>query len=151
MHCQSTFSPNATDPTPQELDDLIVQLPPPLLFMGDVNAVHPACGGVRSDVRGNTIETAINKHNLTVLNTGQGTRLNLRGQDRAIDLTCCTNTIHHLFEWGISSDPGPSDHFRIKISLSPGSNPPRKNLFARLEIEKGRLVKIRGSGGPRPG
>ena len=42
------ISPNATDPTPQELYDLIVQLPPPLLFMNDVNAVHPSWGGVRS-------------------------------------------------------------------------------------------------------
>ena len=115
------ISPSRTNPTPQELDDLINQLPAPLLLMGDVNAQHAAWGSPCSDTRGNTIESVINKHNLTVLNTGEGTRLNLRGTDRAIDLTCCTSSISHLFDWGISSDPGPSDHYKIKLALSPNS------------------------------
>ena len=115
------ISPSRTNPTPQELDDLINQLPAPLLLMGDVNAQHPAWGSPCSDTRGNTIETILNRHNLTVLNTGEGTRLNQRGTDRAIDLTCCTSSVQHLFDWGISSDPGPSDHYQIKLTLSPSS------------------------------
>ena len=113
--------PANTNPTPLELDNLIRQLPSPLLLMGDVNAQHPAWGGDSSDTRGNIIEKFISDHNLIVLNTGEGTRLNLRGPDRAIDLTCCTNTIYHLFDWAIASNPGPSDHYKITITLSPGS------------------------------
>ena len=115
------ISPTAPHPTDRELDDLVNQIQAPLLLMGDVNAHHPAWGSNRSSERGDIIESFIHRQNLTILNTGAPTRLNLRGEDTAIDLTCCTNTIHHLFEWEVDSDPGPSDHYRIKISLSSGS------------------------------
>ena len=68
--------PSAANPTPQILDDLVTQIPAPVLFMGDVNAQHPAWGGDQRDTRGNIFENFISKHNLTVLNTGEGTRLN---------------------------------------------------------------------------
>ena len=80
--------------------------------------------------------------NLTVLNTGEGTRLNLRGPDRAIDLTCCTNTIHHLFEWEISSDPGPSDHYKITITLSPGSIRHTKNFTPGWNLKRADWTKF---------
>ena len=113
--------PHPPNPTSQELDDLIDQLPAPILIMGDINAQHPSWGNHNSDTRGNIIDTFINKHNLTILNTGEGTRLNLRGTDHAIDLTCCTSSIHHLFDWSVSTDPGPSDHYKITLALSPRS------------------------------
>ena len=136
--------PSAANPTPQILDDLVTQIPAPVLFMGDVNAQHPAWGGDQRDTRGNIFENFISKHNLTVLNTGEGTRLNPRGPDHAIDLTCCTNTIHHLSEWEISSDPGPSDHYKItiKITLSPGSIRHTKNFTPGWNLKRADWTKF---------
>ena len=111
-------------PSARELEGLVNQLPPPVLIMGDINAEHVSWSqntNIQETTRSRLIDTLLNSHNLTVLNTGVPTRLNTRGQDRAIDLTCCSNTIHTLFEWEIESDPGPSDHYKITITLSPGA------------------------------
>ena len=51
--------PSAANPTPQILDDLVTQIPAPVLFMGDVNAQHPAWGGDQRDTRGNIFENFI--------------------------------------------------------------------------------------------
>ena len=59
--------PSAANPTPQILDDLVTQIPAPVLFMGDVNAQHPAWGGDQRDTRGNIFENFMHPHRL---NTG---------------------------------------------------------------------------------
>ena len=57
-------------------------------------------------------------------------------------LCCCTNTIHHLFEWEISSDPGPSDHYKIAIALNPGSIRHTKNFTAGWNLKRADWTKF---------
>ena len=51
-----------------DLDDLMLQLPSPVLIMGDFNAHSPVWGGDKLDARGRMIEQFVSNNNLCILN-----------------------------------------------------------------------------------
>ena len=71
-----------------DIDDLITQLPTPVLLLGDFNAHSSQWGCTKTDSRGKLIEDALLKHNLCVLNDGTHTYLHpATGSSSSIDLS----------------------------------------------------------------
>jgi len=58
-----------------DFDNLITQLPPPILLLGDFNAHSSLRGCSRTDIRGKLVEDLLLKHNLSLLNDGSYTYL----------------------------------------------------------------------------
>lgn len=71
-----------------DLEDLLSQLPAPVLVMGDFNSHNTWWGSTRTDTRGRTLEEIIGNHNLMLLNNGAATHFNAySGTFSAIDLS----------------------------------------------------------------
>ena len=62
----------------QDLEDLIVQLPAPLILSGDFNSHHTLWGSTKTDRRGKTIENLLNNQDLILLSTGSLTYFSTR-------------------------------------------------------------------------
>jgi len=73
-----------------DLDNLISQLPLPILLLGDFNAHSTLWGCSKTDLRGKIIEDLLLKHNLSILNDGSNTYLHpATSSSSAIDLEYC--------------------------------------------------------------
>ncbi|KAL9692065.1 hypothetical protein quinque_016490 [Culex quinquefasciatus] len=66
-----------------KLDQLIPQLPAPIVLLGDFNAHSPLWGGKHRDQRGRAIEQILGKYNLIILNDGRHTRIDPSGSARS--------------------------------------------------------------------
>src|SRR3954467_11396529 len=55
----SIYIPPSSNVSQKDLDDLIFQLPSPVLIMGDFNAYSPVWGGDKLDVRGRMVKQFI--------------------------------------------------------------------------------------------
>lgn len=103
--------------TEESLNNLIDQLPLPVLLLGDFNAHNPLWGSIKTNNAGRKIERIFNQHNMVLLNSGQNTHFVSRnGSFSAIDLTFCSPSIATLFRWNPSDDLYGSDHFPILIT-----------------------------------
>ena len=58
-----------------DFDNLITQLPPPILLLGDYNAHSSLWGCSKTNVRGKLVDDILLKHNLSLLNDGSYTYL----------------------------------------------------------------------------
>ena len=116
--CSIYLSPSHTyDAT--ELADLIDQLPPPVLLLGDFNAHSTLWGGRNTDTRGKVIEDIMLKYNLSLLNNGSTTYLHpATGSLSAIDLSICDPGLYLDYEWSVHDDLCGSDHFPIVIKTN---------------------------------
>lgn len=100
-----------------KLDQLIQQLPGPIVLLGDFNAHSPLWGGYHIDARGRAIEELLGKHQLIVLNDQRHTRIDPRdGGTSAIDLSIVAETIAHEFAWSVDDDTRGSDHYPILLN-----------------------------------
>ena len=108
----------------QELHDLISQLPPPFLLLGDFNAHNPLWGSGNLDSKGKSVEKLIDQHNLCLFNTKHAkTHLHLpTGNLFSIDLSICSPTLFLDFNWSVCSDLYNSDHYPV-ILKSPNNVP----------------------------
>lgn len=111
------YLPPSSALNPRDLNDLIDQLPTPFLLLGDLNAHSPAWGSPNTDGRGRTIENAIDRYDLAVLNSGDPTYHNIStGSKTAIDVALCTPDLFLSFSWNTIPDLHDSDHLPISIS-----------------------------------
>jgi len=102
---------NSTD-----LENLIAQLPPPILLLGDFNAHSTLWGCSKTDLRGKMIEDLLLKLNLSILNDGSNTYLHpATGSSSAIDLSIASPSLYLDFSWELVTDLHGSDHFPICI------------------------------------
>jgi len=107
--------PHAT-PTEQEIEDLILQLPIPFIFMGDFNARYSLWGSQKQNQKGKLIENIILNNDITLLNTKQSTYIHpATGCLSSIDLTLCSASIALDYSWICQNDTHGSDHFPIII------------------------------------
>ena len=129
----SLYLPPNKPATTQQLIDLIQQLPPPFLILGDFNARHPLWGDSIINNKGNVIESLLNAGLCGVLNGKFPTHFHSATDSfSSIDLSLCSPEIIPNFNWTISCELYNSDHFPIKITLpdpTPNINTVRYNYF----------------------
>jgi len=102
-----------------DFDNLITQLPPPILLLGDFNAHSSLWGCSKTDARGKLIEDILLKHNLSLLNDGSYTYLHpATGSSSAIDLSIATPSLYLDFSWRVISDQHGSSHFPIRSGVA---------------------------------
>jgi len=100
----------------KDLEELYVQLPPPVILMGDFNA-HSHTWGCRDTNRQDRhIEDFILQQNLCILNTGMPTYFHpSTGSLSAIDLTLCDPSLFLDQSWSVHDDLCGSDHYPVLI------------------------------------
>ena len=100
----------------RDLEDLISQLPPPVLVMGDFNAHSTVWGCDQLNNRGKIIEDFLNHSNLCLLNEKTPTYVYpATGKYSAIDLTICDPNLMLDLSWSVHDDLCGSDHFPLII------------------------------------
>jgi len=83
--------PNLTN----DFDNLVTQLSPPILLLGDFNAHSRLWGCSKTNVCGKLVEDILLKHNLSLLNDGSYTYLHpATGSLSAIDLSIATPSLY---------------------------------------------------------
>lgn len=135
-----------------KLDELIRQLPGPIVLLGDFNAHSPLWGGQHIDARGRAIEELLGKYQLIVLNDQQHTRIDPRdGGSSAIDLSIVSETIAREFAWSVDDDTRGSDHFPIFLNSVDHSRATatRRPRWRYEEANWGKFEEIIKSKNPR--
>jgi len=114
--CNIYISPNEQIQQ-HHITDLISQLPPPFLMLGDFNAKHTIWGDDVSDPRGRIIEQVLLDHDVSIMNTGEPTHHHIHSNSlNALDLSLCSPCLLPLFRWQVLDDPHGSDHFPVTIT-----------------------------------
>ncbi len=126
------------------LEEILNQLPQPVLFCGDFNGHHPMWGGRRIDRKGEIIANFIEQNNLVLINDGSGTRIGDRGSLTPIDLSFTTADIARKTKWKVdySSSIG-SDHFPITISISGRALAKSPPALQKWNLERGDWEKFK--------
>ena len=123
----SIYLPGAIGFTNIDLQNLINQLPPPFILMGDFNAHNPLWGGNNIDAYGGIVENILNSNDVVLFNDGSMTYHNIYNNTfSAIDLSICTSNLAVEFNWTVNSDLHGSDHYPIHIKFcenTPSSSP----------------------------
>lgn len=98
------------------LNNILTQLPPPVIIMGDLNSHSQQWGSTATDNRGKIVEEFCNSNNLNILNDGAPTRIEYNTES-AIDLSICSPVLQPIMEWSVYASPGASDHCPIIMSI----------------------------------
>ena len=102
-----------------QLTDLIRQLPPPFLLLGDFNARHPLWGDAVANPKGRIVESLLTDGTCGILNRGDPTHFHLGTRSLScIDLSLCTLADLPSFSWSVLDDLYGSDHYPVKLSLA---------------------------------
>ena len=100
-----------------ELRRLMLELPSPVLLLGEFNAHNSAWGCENTDTRGRLLEAFIHEESLCVLNTGTNTHFTLpSGRTSALDLSIASPQLTPLFTWCVHDDSLGSDHFPVWLN-----------------------------------
>jgi len=100
-----------------ELEDLIRQLPPPVLLLGDFNAHSQQWGSNKRSSRWRMVEDLLLKSNLSLLNSGSPTYLHPdTASYLAIGFSITHPALYLDFCWQTDSDLHGSDHYPIVIT-----------------------------------
>lgn len=114
----SIYIPPDQNPSIENLQNLIAQLPPPYIITGDFNAYNPIWNyNYTSQIndRGKIIEAILDSN--TLLNNGAPTHFSTQhGTFSTIDLTLCDPRITSILHWDIIPSLNGSDHFPAIIS-----------------------------------
>ena len=130
--CSLYLPPGVVFPV-AELRQLFLELPAPVLVVGDFNAHSTSWGCDSTGVRGRHLESFINDESLCILNTGERTHFTVpSGQTSTLDLSLASPQLAQLFTWTVHDEPLGSDHFPVWIQIQNdpvlGSKPQRWNI-----------------------
>lgn len=107
-----------------QLQDLIRQIPGPILFVSDANSHSTSWGSNTTSPRGRMMEEFLDRNELVILNTGEPTFLSSSyGTLSAIDIAASSPAIYNRISWTPFSDLHGSDHFPIKIHIADSHTP----------------------------
>ena len=110
----SIYIPPSSHLDLKALDNLVEQLPPPFLLLGDFNGHNPLWGCDDYNTKGRLLERFIDAHALCLFNDGSDTYLHPgTGTYTAIDLSLTNSDILTDFSWQVMGDLCGSDHFPI--------------------------------------
>ena len=99
-----------------DLQNLVDQLPPPFILMGDFNARHTQWGESTCSRWGNIIEKLVDDNDLIIMNDGSPTRYDVfHNTSSAIDLTICSSSLVLDYQWSVDRHLHGSDHFPIHL------------------------------------
>lgn len=102
-----------------DLENLINQIPPPIILAGDVNSYHTRWGSRSTNGRGRLLEGIIDRFQLTLLNTGEPTYLSSSyGTFSAIDIAISSPSLFPQLTWTPLTDLYGSDHYPIIINIA---------------------------------
>ena len=102
----SVYLPPGTALPVAELRQLVAELHPPFLLLGDFNAHHSAWGCHSTDRRGRLLESLLQDECLCLMNTGTRTHVTLpSGQTSAIDLSIASPELAPFLTWSVGEDP----------------------------------------------
>lgn len=102
--------------TEELLQQLLRQLTPPVILLGDFNSYSRMWGSTTTDARGQIVESFLSHNNLNILNNGTPTRIGYQ-TETAIDLSICTSELEPDILWTVRPSPGGSDHCPILVTL----------------------------------
>ena len=109
--------------------NLLSQLQPPLLVVGDFNCRHTLWGDSIVNSRGRSLEQFLSTIDLSILNTDRPTHFDTRTQSfSCLDLSLCSPSLNLQLHWSVLDQVPFSDHFPILLSPTsyiPLPNPPR--------------------------
>ena len=111
----SIYTSRSHNLTINTLQEVINQLPTPIMLLGDFNSYSTMWGCRTTDARGRTIEEILDQNQLNILNTGTPTRISYNTES-AIDLSIVTPHLATDFIWAVASSPEDSDHCPIFIT-----------------------------------
>ena len=105
--------------TKRQLTDLISQLPPPYLLLGDMNARSRMWGDTTTNARGRIFEDILTENNISILNDGQFTHYHSQTNSHSIiDLAFCSPDILDELTLAVSENLCDSDHYPIYITIA---------------------------------
>lgn len=117
----------------EDLTDLLSQLPPPYLLLGDFNAHHPLWGSEKASPAGKIIEKILNNNDITILNTGEATHISsFSGKTSSIDLSFSDPRSAAELAWQVLDSTHDSDHFPIILSTNRNLPPPQSHTCWNL-------------------
>lgn len=106
-----------------QLKNILEVLPEPRLVLGDFNSHGTGWGEPYDDNRSTLIYNLCDDFNMTILNTGEITRIaKPPNRDSRLDLSLCSNTLSLDCKWEVIQDPHGSDHLPILISIANGDH-----------------------------
>ena len=130
----SLYLPPSTAIDVRELEDLLNQLPPPTVILGDFNAHSPIWGCRDLDIKGKQIEDFIANNNLFLLNGKISTYIHpASGSKSAIDLSIATADVGSNYSWAVHDDLCGSDHFPLIIQ---SHTPLKLQSISRWKLHK---------------
>ena len=109
----SLYLPCRTQITYKEIAELIKQLPPPILLLGDFNSHNVLWGNQTTDNRGKIVEKILQNMHLVCLNNGSPTY----ESGTAIDLSIASSTLAPDLQWSTIPTVLCSDHHPIMINI----------------------------------
>ena len=99
-----------------DLYNLIDQLPPPFLIVGDFNGHNPMWGSTISNNVGQIVEDILMSTDSSLLNTGEETHEHLQtGSSSCIDLCILSSALQASYEWQREDELFGSDHYPIIV------------------------------------
>ena len=122
LHLNRTYTIVNIYISPQEqasahqIENIIGQISPPFLIVGDFNARSPIWGDYTDNSQGRIIENLLSGSSLSILNTGTPTHHHIQtNTETCIDLALCSPESLLNFTWTATDDPFRSDHYPIHI------------------------------------
>lgn len=134
------FIPNQTSFNTSDIDSVINQLPKPYILLGDFNSHSEYWGSDTTDTRGKSMEKILDNDNITLLNSGEPTRLNpSNGHFSTIDLSFSSVSLAQIISWSVLHEIYDSNHLSIIMTLLTTKTPPpqsaRRWKFKNLNWE----------------
>ena len=123
----------------QDLLNLIRQLPPPFVLVGDLNAHSPMWGSTLTNGHGQIVENILMTTDTCLLNTGESTRVHVQtGTSSCIDLCLVSSLLLTTYEWVREDDTHGSDHYPILVreANSLPTNVPQRFLINRADWQQ---------------
>ena len=104
--------------TKRQITNLIDQLTPPYLILGDMNAKHPIWGELTPNPRGNIFEEILLEYPITILNNLTPTHYHIQTNTSSIiDLSIASSDCCQDFEFSVMGELHDSDHYPIELTV----------------------------------
>ena len=137
----SIYVPPGTSINHRQLWSSVTILPSPFLILGDMNSHGTAWGESYDDNRAGIIYDLCDDFNLTILNTGEATRIpKPPAQESRLDISLCSNSLSLDCQWKVIDDPHGSDHLPIIISIKSGCQNTDRPIQVTFDLTRNQSI-----------